>query len=134
MHLLGLEAETREAVLALLVRYAGLCAEQVVNPGAVGLELRTITGEDRRQVQPRRGIANGANLIRYAGACKVAHLVVELFVGPELEQVTRNSLCVVDLDEETVLAMLYLQRNASSLRGNDGTSVVDGLMGGQTLE
>ena len=79
-----------------------------------------------RKIQPRQCVAHGANLVAYAVQRVVAHTRVQVIVGPEIVQVSRNGVRVADVDQEPVLAVLDLQRDTARACGDDGLPLVQG--------
>ena len=117
------EALTRQLRLSGQVWLARLSAEHVIEPRAVGLQLRT-TGQDRSEVQPGGRIANGANLIRDMRAGVFAHLRVQLLVRVQVVQVLRDRVVVAGRAEVAGFAVLDLERDTTGPACNDRLSGV----------
>ncbi|KAL2293488.1 hypothetical protein FJTKL_05380 [Diaporthe vaccinii] len=124
----------RQTILVLFVGVAGLFPSHVVHPLLIPVQAPLPTalpdadlGPLGRQVEPRKRVADRADLIRHAGPCLVAHLLVQLVVREQVDQVLRDGRPVSRLDQEPVDVGLHLQRDAAGVGDDHGTTRVQRL-------
>jgi hypothetical protein len=77
-----------------------------------------------RQVEPANGISYRADLVADGLGRVATHAIVQRVIGQEFMQMLGDGLVVARLDEESVLFMLYLKRDAASSGGDDGDAFV----------
>ncbi len=123
-HLDALSEVSWQLVLPWCVGNSGFLSRQIVHPCLVGYN-STLVGPLVGEVEPREGIAHGANLVTDTDPCEVAHLVVEVLVRVQLDQVVSNCMPVACMDDESVLAMLNLQLDTTSVGSDDRLPLVD---------
>jgi hypothetical protein len=106
---LHVKTSARQPRLSRLVGLTTLRPQEVIEPSTLGLELDATRDVHDGEVHPRRGVADGTNLVRDVGLGVLAHVIVEIVVGVEVIHVLGDGVVVVDITQVTTLAVLDLE-------------------------
>jgi hypothetical protein len=110
--------------LVRAIRLSSLLPQQVVDPRTLWRELDAPAVHDGK-IQPRRGVADGANLVADVRPRVPGHSHVQLIVSVQIVQVLRHLGVVSWSDKISGFPVLDLERDSTSAAGDNRLAVVN---------